>query len=187
MENCALSFTLSKRGKNISKLTDVRLQQVLRSFCCHVQSHGRYSVKVSSLGHSCMPFCLLDCPSLSIFGRLSPFFRTSHQSPTRYHVLIGNFAEKRRKKNHKTRPGVLDHGWRLRDCFLGHCTWRISRIMKDLQRAQEAQVLFFSFSITPLSPPSFGTWPLHQTSFSLSSIYTHKKRYLYHLYLLQTV
>lgn len=41
---------------------------------------------------------------------------------------------------YKTRPGVLDHGRRLQDCCLGYYTWRILRIMKDLQRAQEAQV-----------------------------------------------
>lgn len=57
-------------------------------------------------------------------------------------TYLSETLQKREEKNfyYKTRPGVLDHGRRLRDFFLGYYTWRILRIMKDLQRAQEAQV-----------------------------------------------
>jgi len=144
-----------------------------------VQSHGRYSVKISSLGHEGLYALLPLTLSLSInLPPAIPFSRISHQSQISKqlldYILIGNLCRKEKEKNWKTRPACLDHGSvtvfpGVFYYLVSTATWYILRIMNDVCTSSAGSArfplffFFFSFSLTHLFPSLLlGAWPFQQ-------------------------
>lgn len=104
-------------------------------------------------------------------------------------MYLSETAEKRRKKKKFIKPdqvfwitagvyGTVFFGL-LYLAYLAHNGG-------STKSAGSPSFILFFFSHSFFTSPPLGLGLFQQTSFSLNSIYTHKKRYLYHLYLLQT-
>lgn len=145
MENCASSFTLLQKEIEADSCPSTTGSSIFLLPCAITWTIFSQGLLSRAFTYALLPSASLTALLYQSSVGFLPFFRTSHQSQTMNQLgttYLSETLQKREEKNfyYKTRPGVLDHGRRLRDCFLGYYTWRILRIMKDLQRAQEAQV-----------------------------------------------
>lgn len=162
MENCASSFALLQKEKECLKADSCPSTTGSSIFLlpCAIT----WTIFSQGLLARAFTYALLPSASSTVLLYQSsvgfpPFFRTSHQSQTMNQLGTTYLSETLQKREdffflYKTRPGVLDHGRRLPDCFLGYYTWRnLAHNEGSTKSAGSPSLILFFFSHSFFTSP----------------------------------